>query len=280
MSAAAPTPDDARKWPSIAAFLQFWLNGDFLEGAEKKEFDHYYGSYLRQFGPYVRHQYSEQTREISEEIASRTRPRLLEVGAGCGTESLWFNMLGATVTAIDLNTPRLDVARMRQEKLRELGFASQVKFEEASFFDFSPEEDFDLIWMEHTFHHLEPRAAVYAKILQLLKPGGGIFINEVNGWNPLLQLQFFLQRGFKTKTWVEDKDGNLVEYGNERITTPYALQRALRKQGFVVETVRRFRILPNLNPPKGWMSIEKALLVVFPFMATHFNIVAYKPDHV
>jgi len=134
--------------------------------------------------------------------------------------------------------------------------------------------------MEHTFHHLEPRAAVYAKIPRLLKPGGGIFINEVNGWNPLLQLQFFLQRGFKTKTWLEDKDGNLVEYGNERITTPYALQRALRKQGFVVKTVRRFRILPNLNPPKVWMSIENALLVVFPFMATHFNIVAYKPDRV
>lgn len=277
MLAAPTTSDKEQRWPNIAAFLQFWLDGDLLSGREKKEFDLYYASYLRQFSWYVRDQYSNQTREISEAIADHPSPRLLEVGAGCGTESLWFGILGAQVTAIDLNTPRLDVARERQTKLQSLGVTSDVAFQEASFFDFRSEAPFDLIWMEHTFHHLEPRPAVYARIFDLLKPGGGIFINEVNGWNPLLQFQFFLQRGFKTRTLVEDKNGNLVEYGNERITTAGALKRALTQHGFTVKSVRRFRLLPNMQPPSGWMKVEKVLLTLFPFMATHFNLVAYKP---
>lgn len=279
MNSANPRSTEVPRWTSISAFLQFWLNKNYISGPEETEFNVYYSNYIRQFSVYNQHHYAGQTREICDAIVSSRAPRLLEVGAGCGTESLWFSILGADVTAIDLNTPRLDVARKRQEKLRELGVPTRVNLMEASFFSFSADQPFDLIWMEHTFHHLEPRAKVYPKIYDLLKPGGGFFINEVNGWNPLLQLQFFIQRGFKTKTFVTDNDGNRVEYGNERITTPFALRRALEKSGFVVKSVRRFRLLPNSNPPGAFLTLEKIILSVLPFMATHFNLVAYKPRH-
>jgi len=267
-----------RSWPSISAFLQFWLRENPLQSPERQVFEKYYSGYRQRFGPYMQHHFSEQTREITEAIGKSTSPRLLEVGAGCGTESLWFSILGAHVTAIDLAEDRLGVARARKAWLQEnsdLGL--HVEFKESSIFDFRPQQNFDLIWMEQTFHHLEPRERVYTKLFELLKPGGTLVISEANAWNLPLQLQLFLRRGFKTKTFFVDKNGNRIEYGNERITTPFALCAGLRSAGFEVAQVRSFRILPNLNPPSAWLAIEEKILKLLPFLSTHFNLVARKP---
>lgn len=267
-----------RSWSSIASFLQFWLTTSPLSSPEKQTFEKYYTSYRRRFSPYIQHHFSEQTREVSAAIRSSPSPRLLEVGAGCGTESLWFGLLGADVTAIDLAPDRLGVARARKEWMREnLDIHLRVNFQESSIFDFHPAQEFDIIWMEQTFHHLEPREKVYPKLFALLKPGGTLIISEANAWNPFLQLQLFLRRGFKTKTFFIDKNGQRIEYGNERITVPFALRSGLRNAGFDVTSIRSFRLLPNVNPPAAWLKVERAVLKFFPFLSTHFNLVAYKP---
>jgi SAM-dependent methyltransferase len=262
---------------SIAAFLDFWLRENPLEGEPRREFEAYYRSYLRRFSGYMQHHFVDQTREISALIRSTPRPRLLEIGSGCGTESLWFTLLGADVTGLDLAAGRLDVARARHVWLeRHLGRPLNARFVEASVFDFSTSEPFDLVWMEQAYHHLEPRAQVFEKIRGLLKPGGAVVICEVNGWNPLLQAQFFLQRGWKTKTSFVDRNGRRIEYGNERITTPRALRQQLGSAGFEVQSLRHFRLLPNSAPPSGWLDFESAVLRRAPLLSTHFNTVAFR----
>ena len=42
---------------TIDDFLAYWLSNAVLPAAEQKTFDHYYRSYRKHFGPYVRHWY-------------------------------------------------------------------------------------------------------------------------------------------------------------------------------------------------------------------------------
>jgi SAM-dependent methyltransferase len=271
-SAAPPS------WQDIAEFLGFWLRENPLQGAERKAFDVYYGSYLRRFSPYMRHHFVDQTREISQLIRERRNPRLLEVGAGCGTESLWFALSGADVTGLDVATDRLAVARARHAWLEHrLDRPIKARFLEASLFDFTDPEPFDLVWMEQAYHHLEPREKVFETLNRMLNPGGAIVICEVNGWNLPLQAQFFMQRGWKTRTSFVAPDGRRIEYGNERITTSGALRRNLERAGFEVRSIRHFRLLPNSDPPSNWLSLEGRILAGAPFLSTHFNTVAVKP---
>jgi SAM-dependent methyltransferase len=280
MTSNTDQPVTLPHWNSIAEFLAFWLEHNPLTGVERATFDKYYTGYRHRFSPYIRHHFGDQSREISEEIRARTSPRVLEVGAGCGTESLWFSLLGADVTAIDVAPDRLAAARARLAWLNaHRDPPLRTQYLEKSLFDYEVERPFDLIWMEQAFHHLEPREKVYGKLLSLLAPGGKLVISESNAWNPPMQLLLFKRRGFKTKTSFIDSQGRRIEYGNERITTPGAMRRGLTRSGFSVKSIRHFRMLPNSDPPGWWLGVESGLVGALPFLATHFNIVAEKSGH-
>ena len=245
--------DPAREpleWATIADFLRFWLEHNPLSGEERAAFDRYYRNYRRSFSPYLQHHVAGQAREVDDTIRQGASPRLLDVGAGCGTEALWFALNGANVTAIDVQAGRLATARARHAWLA-TRLAQQIPatFVEASLFDLDPASPFDVIWMEQTFHHLEPRQEVYGALFRLLRPGGTLVISEVSAWNLPLQLQLFLRRGFKTKKIYVDSRGRRLAYGNERITTPGALRRGL----------------------------ERAIVAAVPLLSTHFNLVADRP---
>lgn len=185
------------------------------------------------------------------ELRIHHSPRVLEIGARFGTEASWFALNGAAVTAIDVTEERLQVGRARKEWLDRIqGQSLPVDLQNISLFRFAPAEKFDLIWMEMTFHHLEPRRLVYGALFDLLRPGGVVVICDANGWNSFLQLQFFLRRGFKTKIHFVDNSGETIEYGNERITTPFALRRGMRRAGFVVRSARAFRAVAKFESAK------------------------------
>jgi 2-polyprenyl-3-methyl-5-hydroxy-6-metoxy-1,4-benzoquinol methylase len=265
-------------WASIADFLTYWLQHNPLSGADRRVFENYYASYLRRFSAYTQHHFNEQTREISMLIRALGHPRLLEIGAGCGTESLWFSLLGARVTAIDVSAERLATAIARRDWIRSHypHLPLETQYTEQSVFDPVERAPYDLIWMEQTFHHLEPRKQVYGQFASLLRPNGTLVICEVNAWNPVLQLLFFRQRGFRTKKTVTDSTGRTIEYGDERLTTPGALSRGLTRAGFRIVSVRSFRMLPNSAPPKLWLAIERLLVRALPFLSTHYVLVATK----
>ena len=267
-----------QKWQNIDDFLVFWLeNNVVLNSDNRKEFNRYYGNYLKSFSAYNRHHYAEQTRKITQQIREMKAPRLLEVGTGCGTEALWFAYLGARVVTVDINAERVNVARARKRWLEEnLGLKLDIEFVKMSIFDYEPNQPFDLVWMEQTYHHVEPRERFGPKILSFLRDGGRCHISEANGWNPLLQAQLFRRRGFKTITHFLDEHGNKMPYGNERVTTPGALRASLERAGFISTSSNIYRMLPNSNPPAAWLKIEPTLLKVLPMLSTHYNVEAIK----
>jgi len=87
--------------------------------------------------------------------------RVLEVGCGIGTDTINFARAGAHVTAVDLSTESLGVAKKRAEVL---GYADRITFHQADAERLSeavPVERYDLVYSFGVIHHTPnpPRAA-------------------------------------------------------------------------------------------------------------------------
>ena len=268
-----------RNWVDISGWLAWWLVNEHLTPENQRVFDRYYSSYKKRFPNYIRKHYVSQTQEITSLISSKKMPHVLEVGCGCGTESIWFAMLGASVIGIDLQVDRLSVARERINILREnLKIEVDVKFEALNLFEMDNFKGFDIIWMEQAFHHIEPRDKVPITLYNLLNPGGYVVIAESNGWNPFLQLSLLRKRGIKTIKQYTDETGKSHLYGDERIITPRSLIKLFKKNNFNFISKRLFRTLPNLNNINRYAWIEKFIPKWFTPAYTHVNIVFQKPQ--
>lgn len=231
---------------NIGDFLDAWLSSDFLVGQEKLVFNNYYKSYKKLFAMYIKYHYSQQIMEMMDIISQIGRARILDVGCGCGTESLWMALNGADVIGIDIREERLRVAEARKNVLEQLtGKHTACKFIQTSMLDLDDLLKYDAIWMEQAFHHLEPRDEVVDKIARLLKIGGYVVISEANAWNPLIQANLLRTRGIGTLKLYKDSKGNSLLYGDERILTPYSLCKSLKRKTIIKQSLRYYRIFPN-----------------------------------
>jgi len=265
------------RFNDISDWLDYWFVEPRLPEPEQSVLERYYHSFVSHFGSYLRKHYAAQISELEKIIIQKPGCRVLEIGCGCGTESIWLGLLGASVTGIDLQKDRLKVANARLAHIKEkLNLVPDVKFERVSVFDATRFGKFDVIWMEQAFHHVEPRDEFIKLLTQLIDLGGVVAISEANAWNPFLQLQLVLQRGFKTIKEYKDKEGNTHVYGNERITTAGDLSKQLVQMGFNVKSVRYFRIFPN----RAWADrlewVESIVPKWFKPAFTHYNLVAVK----
>ncbi len=259
---------------TIADFLEIWLTNDFLPETENKIFSHYYRSYKKRFNNYLKNNYNEQTKELLEIAAKIDRPKILEIGVGCGTEALWLALKGYDVSGVDIDDDLLSVARRRQELLETArGQKISCTFIKKSLLEMDATKKFDIIWLEQTLHHLEPRQPMLDQIVRLLKPNGYLIISEINAYNPLNQLRFFLFRGFKT---VINYKGHL--FGNERIIFPWRLKKEFKKRGLKTLSLRFFRILPNKRITEYLGFIDKLIPQFLSPLFTHYNYVGSKSE--
>ena len=87
-------------------FLAAWFSRPMLPPAEQAEFDGYYLRFRRAFGPRLWHWYDRQLAELGAGLAERPGARVLEIGMGTATESLWVAMQGAEVTDVKPYMPQ------------------------------------------------------------------------------------------------------------------------------------------------------------------------------
>jgi SAM-dependent methyltransferase len=79
--------------------------------------------------------------------------RVLEIGCGLGTDTINFARAGALVTAVDLSSRSLDLARQRASVF---GFERRITFIEADaerLSEFVPPEPYDLVYSFGVIHH-------------------------------------------------------------------------------------------------------------------------------
>ena len=84
---------------NIAEWLEYWFVEPRLPEKEQAVLDRYYRSYRNYFGPYLKRHYVSQAREV-EQIVTERSCRVLDVGCGCGTESIWLGLLGAVLAPV------------------------------------------------------------------------------------------------------------------------------------------------------------------------------------
>ncbi|GLZ36445.1 class I SAM-dependent methyltransferase [Actinokineospora sp. NBRC 105648] len=96
--------------------------------------------------------------------------RCLEVGAGRGSIAAWMAGRGAAVTAVDIDTSRLN-------RLRALGVAvceSDISVGEV------PEQTYDLVHARLVVQHVGDRAAAVRRMVAMLRPGGHLVLEDTD----------------------------------------------------------------------------------------------------
>ena len=262
---------------TAADFLRLWLERRLLSPAGERLLGDYYGNFRGLNSAHLRHWYNQQTLEVLDLVRRMPGARLLEVGVGTGTETLWLALNGAHVTAIDAFEHCATVARERLAIVeRELGRPLACRIETTALLEYEAPQGFDILWLEQVIHHMEPREASFRKLAELVRPGGYVAVAEANALNPLLQAQLLRARGLRMTLEVDTPQGRLV-YGNERILSLRALSRAFAAVGIEPVSGRYFRLFPSHPFFDRLFGLERAL--AGPWLAplcTHYNYVGRK----
>jgi ubiquinone/menaquinone biosynthesis C-methylase UbiE len=106
------------------------------------------------------------------EFARWSGKRVLEIGCGLGTDTMNFARAGATVTAVDLSSASLELARRRAEVF---GLSERVSFVQANAEELSarvPVEPYDLVYSFGVVHHSPHPERALREMRRFLAPDG------------------------------------------------------------------------------------------------------------
>lgn len=204
--------------------------------------------------------------ELIVRAAGITRnARVLEVGCGTGVFTEYFAATGAQLIAVDISPELLKKARKRNLP------AEQVLFKESRFEDCDIEGPFDAVIGSSVLHHLNIEAA-FAKILNLLKPGGFLCFAEPNAINP----QVFVMFGFRSYFPEISPDENPF--------LRWLLKDKLIRAGFDVPQIIPFDWLHPATPTSLISVVDKmgSMMEKIPFLrefAGSLLICARRPSH-
>ncbi|MBN1541002.1 methyltransferase domain-containing protein [candidate division KSB1 bacterium] len=152
-----------RYWTENVNTTQFW-SGDPREIGSAE--------FYKEVGDYIRKNYEHRYRLIAAHAAKYPGGHLLEIGCGAGWESVAWAQAGMNVSAVDLSSAALELARKNFKlhglsgDLRE-GNAEQLPFENNTF---------DIVASFGVLHQTESTQRAIAEVLRVLKPGGEALI--------------------------------------------------------------------------------------------------------
>jgi SAM-dependent methyltransferase len=125
-----------------------------------------------------------ENRAILALIGDPRGKRLLDVGCGLGESSVYFALLGADVTAIDLSPGMVDCA-MALAGAHGVSIRGVVQSGEE--LDV-PEEHYDIVYIANTIHHVTGKELLFRQIHKALKPGGRFFSFDPIAYNPIIEV--------------------------------------------------------------------------------------------
>ena len=96
--------------------------------------------------------------------------------------------MGAKTIGVEPSISRLNTCLERMKLVQE---ESNVDLSFTSEEFFTLNGMYDIIWLNNTFHHIEPREKFSEKINSILKPGGVIIFAETNSLNMFFQITIF-----------------------------------------------------------------------------------------
>lgn len=176
--------------------------------------------------------------------------RVLEVGCGIGTDSINFARAGALLTAVDLSTESLKIARQRAEVM---GVADRIEFVHANAEELTSvlSGTYDLVYSFGVVHHTPHPERAIEQIRALIAPDGTLklMVYHRRSWK-VFWIVVMQGRG---KFW---KTGELVAIHSEAetgcpVTFSYTRRggrKFVERGGFRVTEVRVDHVFPYRIP--------------------------------
>ena len=156
--------------------------------------------------------------------------RGLDIGCGQGAYVGRMRELGFDVHGIDMSAGQVRLAaRNVGAELVRVGSALDIP---------APDASFDFLYIINVLHHLpsvEEQRRAFRELLRVLKPGGLVFVHEINTRNILFR--FYMSYVFPSL--------NCIDEGVERWLLPHELQTYTDAE---VVDVRYFTFLPDFFP--------------------------------
>ncbi len=155
----------------------------------------------------------------------------LDVGCGQGAYVTRMRALGFDVTGIDASDGQVAIARQRVGQTDVVTTGSVLDIP-------APAETFDFLYIINVLHHLPTfgdQRRAFGELLRVLKPGGLVFVHEINTRNILFR--FYMGYVFPSL--------NCIDEGVERWLLPHRL--AQYTEAAVVD-IRYFTFLPDFVP--------------------------------
>jgi len=138
-----------------------------------------------------------ENRAILSLMGSLRGKRLLDVGAGLGESSVYFALLGADVTAVDLSPRMIDCAMALAQAY---GVSIRAVVQSGEQLEV-PKEYFDIAYVANTIHHVADKDLLFRQIHGALKVGGRFFSYDPISYNPIIEIY----RRMATKVRTEDE---------------------------------------------------------------------------
>jgi 2-polyprenyl-3-methyl-5-hydroxy-6-metoxy-1,4-benzoquinol methylase len=110
--------------------------------------------------------------------------KLLDIGAGLGESSVYFALLGAQVTVVDVSPQMVDTALSLGKRY---GVELQGIVSSAEHLNV-PSAEYDIVYTANTIHHVQHRGLLFQQMSRALKPGGMFFSYDPLAYNPMINL--------------------------------------------------------------------------------------------
>jgi SAM-dependent methyltransferase len=190
--------------------------------------------------------------------AHRIGRRGLDVGCGRGWYVARMRQLGYDVTGIDTSEGQVTLAARHAggQCVIQVGSALRIP---------APDTTYDFVYSINVLHHLssvDEQRAAFAELLRVLRPGGLLFLHEINTRNILFR--FYMGYVFPSL--------NCIDEGVERWLLP---TRLARYTDVPVMGIRYFTFLPDFVPAalvRLLAPLERSLEVATGVFSAHYGI--------
>jgi SAM-dependent methyltransferase len=179
---------------------------------------------------------------FAQELGAAPGDQLLDIGSGLGGASRYFAQeRGCQVTGIDLTGELVSTA---QTLAVQVGLAGRVSYRQGSALAMPfAAQAFDGAYMLHVGMNIEDKAALFAEVRRVLKPGGGFGIYDVLGEGAAGELPFPLP-------WARTPATSFVQslgsYGRLLEEAGFRVERTRDRSEFALGFLRRMR--PAVEP--------------------------------
>jgi SAM-dependent methyltransferase len=184
-----PNPEERPTTASVSRFFEnIRAELDLLPSASAQLLLTYYteaGLLGRPFKRgFFQHHFVENVAKATRRIFDSSKtPRILDLGCGMGTQSMFFAMCGATVLGVDMDGDALQVAQQRMALYeKSSGRRLNLRFIEADAFqfDFAAAGPVDVIYSLFAFNMIQPTTLLLDRLLPALRPGGLLIVQDGN----------------------------------------------------------------------------------------------------